>query len=139
MNDDNYFVDTNILVYAHDRQAGAKWKAARRCVIDLWNIKASPSLSIQVMQELFVNLIKKNQSQSAAKDIVLDYLEWNVITNDESLFLDAMSEQQRWKLSFWDALILAAARRSGARRLLSEDFNEGQDYDGIVVENPINW
>ena len=137
MRDKRVFVDTNILVYAHDKDAGAKRHAASRCVADLWNRSAPPSVSIQVLQELYVNLIRKKVAPATAREVVCDYLQWNVVPNDSPLLLEAIQLSQRWGVSFWDAAIIAAARRAGADVLWSEDLNEGQDYDGVKVVNPL--
>lgn len=122
------FLDTNILVYAHDRAAGPKHVTARRRVRELWELDHPPSVSVQVLQELYVNLIRKR--------VPADYLEWHVVDNDRDLLTAGMSEGERWKLSFWDALIVAAARRARADVIWSEDFNPGQRFDGVVVVNP---
>jgi predicted nucleic acid-binding protein len=131
------FVDTNILVYAHDTEAGEKHVQAREIVESLWNRDLPPSISVQVLQEFYVNLVKKEVPLPAAHRAVRNYFVWFVVENDRQLLVNGMDEQVRWKLSFWDALILAAARRSKARAIWSEDFNTGQDYDGIVAVNPL--
>jgi len=103
----------------------------------LWEQPLAPSLSVQVLQEFFVNLVRKKVEPGLAREVVENYLAWQVIDNDRALFLQGFEEQERWQLSFWDALILAAARRSGARILWSEDFSTGQEYGGILVVNPL--
>lgn len=137
MKDSFLFVDTNILVYAHDVDAMEKHITARRLVEGLWKRDRPPSLSIQVLQELYVNLIKKEIPDRAAQETVQDYLEWHVIENDRGLLLNGIEEKQRWQISFWDGLILAAARRAGAEVIWSEDLNANQDYGGILVVNPL--
>jgi predicted nucleic acid-binding protein len=137
MSDRAVFVDTNILVYAHDTDAGDKGKVAARKLTELWDSGFPASISVQVLQELYVNLLRKGVTQRAARETVSDYFVWQVIDNDRTLFAQAMEEQARWKLSFWDASILAAARRAAARVLWSEDFSPGQDYGGVVVVNPL--
>ena len=104
---------------------------------DLWTRDRPPSLSVQVLQELYVNLIKKRIPGKAARETVADYLEWHVVDNDRELLLSGMDERQRWHLSFWDGLILAAARRAGSRLIWSEDFDTDQNYGGIVAVNPL--
>lgn len=137
MTEDQIFVDTNILVYAHDLDAGGKHDMAAKRVSELWNRELLPSLSVQVLQEFYYNLVKKRVPLPTARAAVLDYMEWDVIENDRSLLVEGIAVQERWKSSFWDALILAAARRAKATVLWSEDFNAGQDFDGIVVVNPL--
>ena len=131
------FVDTNILVYAHDRDATDKHLAARDRVAELWRLPVAPAISVQVLQELFVNLVRKEIPQAEARRVVVDYSTWQVVDNDQTLLLAGIDLQARWQSSFWDALILAAARRARAGVIWSEDFNTAQDYDGIVAVNPL--
>ena len=131
------FVDTNILVYAHDRDAADKHLVARDRVAELWRLPVAPAISVQVLQELLVNLVRKEIPQAEARRTVVDYGAWNVVDNDQTLLLAGIDLQARWQSSFWDALILAAARRARAGVIWSEDFNIAQDYDGIVAVNPL--
>ncbi len=137
MSDDQVFVDTNILVYAHDKDAGDKYRMAKEKVGSLWNRPLLPSISIQVLQEFYVNLIRKRVNASDAREAVMSYLEWDVIDNDRLLLLEGMRMREKWSISFWDALILAAAKRAKARELWSEDLNPGQRYEGVVVVDPL--
>jgi len=137
MKDEKFFLDTNILVYAHDRDAGEKHVKARKLVEAEWRSDAWPHISVQVLQELFVNLHRKGVSITQAAETVSDYAHWSVVPNTVPLLEDAVTEMNRWQVSFWDSLILAAARRCGARTVWSEDLNTGQDYDGLRVANPL--
>ena len=137
MSDDQVFVDTNILVYAHDRDAGDKYRLAREKVKSLWHRPLPPSISTQVLQEFYVILIRKRVSAIEARQVALSYLEWEVIDNDRLLLLDGMRIKEKWSLSYWDALILAAAKRAKAKELWSEDLNPGRRYEGVVVVNPL--
>ena len=94
-------------------------------------------MSVQVLQELYVNLYRKGISIPEARTTVQDYAAWNVVENRFSLLEEGIDEMERWQLSFWDSLILAAARRAGASVIYSEDFSSQQDYGGIRVQNPI--
>ncbi len=134
---DDVFVDTNILVYAHDRDAGAKHICARELVKQAWMSEKFPALSVQVLQELFVTLCRRGVDVAEAREIARDYSSWRVVDNTVPLCLQAMGEMERWQLSFWDGLILAAARSMQAKILWSEDLNTGQDFDGIRVVNPL--
>jgi predicted nucleic acid-binding protein len=136
MSDDPVFVDTNILVYAHDKDAGDKYLIAKAKVASLWNRQILPSISVQVLQEFHVNLVRKKVKASDAREAVLNYLEWDVIDNDRTLLLEGMRLQETWRLSFWDALIIAAAKRAKVKELWSEDLNPGQNFEGVVVINP---
>lgn len=137
MSDSQVFVDTNILVYAHDSDAGIRHTLAKKKVALLWLRDIPPAISVQVLQELYVNLIRKGVEVAAARQTVADYSLWNVIDNDLALLTDAFDLSERWQSSLWDSLILAAAKRSYAQTIWSEDFNTGQAYDGIIVENPL--
>ena len=93
---------------------------------------------MQVLQELHVNLMRKGGLDPAASwRRVSDYLAWKVIDNDRLLLAAAFDVQTRWKLSYWDSLIVAAAQRSGAPLLWSEDLAEGQRYDDVRAINPL--
>lgn len=132
------FVDTNILVYAYDRGSGIKHQKARGQLEALWR-ERSGTLSIQVLQEFYVNIRRKALkpvSIDQARSLISDYMAWNPVTNDGSLLLSALECEERFKVSFWDSMILAAAKQSGAGILLSEDFNHDQAYDGVLVRNP---
>jgi len=137
MSDDQVFVDTNILVYAHDRDAGEKHRIAMEKVGALWHRALLPSTSVQVLQEFYVTLTRKKVRAPDAREVVTNYLEWDVIDNDRALLLEGMRIKERWLVSFWDALVLAAAKKAKARELWSEDLSAGQVYEGVVVVNPL--
>jgi predicted nucleic acid-binding protein len=136
---DKYFVDTNILIYAHDTSAGAKHARARVVVERLWQ-EGSGVVSTQVLQELCVNLRRKAGRPvdvKTARAIVADYLSWEVVTNVGESILEALELEDRYQISFWDALIVQAAETSGASILYSEDLPAGQTYRGVQVVNPL--
>ena len=130
------FLDTNILLYAYDLAAPAKRAVALRLVEQGWSSLGEAAISVQVLQELHVNLDKRGVSRAEAAQVIRDFSQWPVVDNSLVLLLSALEEQARWQISFWDALILAAARASGAAELITEDFNHGQDYGGIRAMNP---
>jgi predicted nucleic acid-binding protein len=100
--------------------------------------KGKAAVSIQVLQELHVNLIREaGLSPEHAAQRVGHYLAWRVIDNDRALLASAFDVQVRWQLSYWDSLIVAAAHRSGAPTLWSEDLSDGQRYGEVVVRNPL--
>src|SRR5215472_8203060 len=114
-----YFVDTNILMYAHDASTGAKHERARALVEELWRDRAG-IVSTQVLQELAVNLRRKAGrplDSQAARDIVADYLTWQVVVNSGHSILEALDLEARFHISFWDALVIHAAQVSGAEVL----------------------
>ena len=131
------FVDTNILVYAHDRGAGSKHDAARRKLAVLWRAPGAVSVSVQVLQELYVTLLRKRIPKRHALATIEDHLQWHVIENTADLLMAGIRLHQRQDLSFWDALVVAAAVEAGAAELWSEDFVAGQTYDGVKVVNPL--
>ena len=136
---DKYFVDTNILLYAHDRHAGVKHERARKLIEDLWN-SGRGVLSTQVLQELCVNLrhkIARPLPVEEVRRLVQDYLSWEVVVNTPDAVLHALEIEVRYKTSFWDALVLQAAESSGASVLYSEDLAVGQKYGSIQVIDPL--
>jgi predicted nucleic acid-binding protein len=135
---DKYFVDTNILMYAHDTSAGAKHERAKALVEELWRDRCGV-VSTQVLQELCVNLRRKAGrplDSRATREIVTDYLSWHVVVNGGDSILAALELEERYRISFWDALVLHAAQSGGAGTLYSEDLSDGQTYGGVQVKNP---
>jgi predicted nucleic acid-binding protein len=132
------FCDSNVIVYAHDRSAGTKHPAqlliARLLATDLG------SLSVQVLQEVYVTLTRKLHPAFSAADarlVVDDLSKWpSVVEPTRRDVLDAINGSMRWGVSFWDALILVAANRAGASIVWTEDLNDGQRYDDVTVRNP---
>ncbi len=136
---DKYFVDTNILVYAHDRSAGEKHNRARALVEQLWH-SGEGVLSTQVLQELCVNLRRKSNRPLSSDEMIRlieDYLSWEVVVNSPDSAVQALQLEARYKVSFWDALILHAAETAGAAVLYSEDLAAGQRYGSTRVINPL--
>lgn len=132
------FVDTNILIYAHDTSAGAKHDRARALLQALWQERAG-SLSIQVLQEFYVNVTRKvamPMTPEAAAAIIGELAAWPVHRPDVNDVLEAIRLQTSRQLSFWDAMILTSARRLGCATLWSEDMSHGQQYEGVTVINP---
>ncbi len=136
---DKCFVDTNILVYAHDRSAGVKHQRARALLEQLWD-SGRGALSTQVLQELCINLRRKAGKPLSVDEVRLlirDYATWEVVTNSPASILKALDIEMRHKISFWDALIVQAAEDAGATILYSEDLADGQRYGTIRVVNPL--
>ncbi len=130
------FLDTNILLYAYDLDAVGKRERALELVEDGWNRLGETAISVQVLQELHVNLERRGVTREKIHQIVRDYSSWPVVENTLSLMQAGLAEQARWQLSLWDSMILAAARVSGSSELITEDFSHGQDYGGIKAINP---
>jgi predicted nucleic acid-binding protein len=130
------FVDTNILLYAAstDPAEAGKRTEARRVLSD-----GGCVFSVQVAQEFFVNATRKLTPALSRAD-ALAFLKGinpaTVVAIDYELFEEATRIQQRFQISYWDAAIVAAAKRVNCGVLYSEDLSEGQSYDGVRVVNP---
>lgn len=138
MSGNRQFVDTNILVYAHDITAAAKHRVARALVEDLWSTRKG-SLSVQVLQEFFVNVtrkIPKPLEAPVAAQIIDDLGHWHTHAPATADVLAAIGIHQRTRISFWDAMILRSAKQLGCEIVHSEDLNPGQSYEGVRVHNP---
>lgn len=135
---DRHFVDTNILMYAHDKTTGRKHTRAKALIDELW-LHRSGVISTQILQELAVNLRRKAGrplDAKATREVVADYLTWQVVVNTPDSVLGALELEERYRISFWDALVIHAAQAAGAEVLYSEDLADGQDYGGVTVVNP---
>lgn len=130
------FLDTNILLYGYDLDAPEKRLIAQSIIENGWLQPGRTAISVQVLQEFHVNFVRKGHSASEASSLINDFCHWPVIDNTLAVFRLGLSLQSRWQLSLWNAMILAAAQASGARELLTEDLNHGQDYGGIRAVNP---
>lgn len=133
------FVDTNILVYAHDCASGAKHELARALVEKLWKSEGGV-ISTQVLQELCVSLRRKAARPLPVEEtqqLIEDYMAWEIVVNTAESVVEALAIESRYKISFWDALIVQAAGRSGADILYSEDLADGQSYGSVRVVNPL--
>ena len=132
------FLDTNILIYAHDRSAEDKQIRARELVRELWQ-SGEGCLSIQVLQEFYVNVtqkVSKPLSGEVAAQIIADLSLWPIHRPGPQDILDAIRLQSRYQITFWDAMIIASAIQMGCQTLWSEDLNPGQVYDQVTVRNP---
>jgi len=135
---DRLFVDTNILIYAHDTEAGKKYVLASQIIEELWSNRLG-ILSTQVLQEFYVNVtakILKPLPKTEAASYVKQYFVWPVVRVSTTTIGKAFEIEVRNKLSFWDALIVSAAFQAGAKTILSEDLNPGQKIAGISILNP---
>jgi predicted nucleic acid-binding protein len=135
---DREFVDTNILVYAYDRASGAKHERARKLVDQLWE-SGNGTVSTQVLQEFVVYLRRKVAhplNTQETRRVLQDFMGWNVFVNTAQSILQALEIEERYKISFWDALIVQAAEGTGAEILYTEDLSHGQIYGGVRVVNP---
>jgi predicted nucleic acid-binding protein len=135
---DKCFVDTNILFYSQDLQSGLKHDRAKRLIQDLWD-SGTGVLSTQVLQELCVNTrrLGARLPVDEVRSLLESFLSWEIVVNTGRSILGALEIEARYKISFWDALIVHAAQASGADILYSADLNDGQVYGSVRVVNPL--
>jgi predicted nucleic acid-binding protein len=130
------FVDSNVFLYALDEADRDKQQAARNWRADLWKSRRG-RVSFQVLGEFYVNALRKRPAaREEARAEVRDLLAWNPIVTDAALLERGWRIQDRYHLSYWDALIVAAAKAASCRYLLTEDLQPGQKLDGIEIVNP---
>jgi predicted nucleic acid-binding protein len=132
------FIDTNVLVYAHDRGEGAKHDTAVAVLDKLWRDRTGV-LSTQVLQEFYSVVTRKRprkMSSAKARKRIMAYSEWCAVNTNTELLVSASVLEETHSLQWWDALIVAAALRSGAETLLSEDMQHGRKFEEMTVRNP---
>ena len=138
MNDELIFVDTNVLVYARDAGAAAKQTRAGEWMEFVWRSRRG-RISMQVLHEFYVTVTQKltpGIDRAIARTEVRSFLPWRPVVGDERVVERAWAVQDRFGLSWWDALIVGAGQVAGAGILLTEDLQHGQDLDGLRVVNP---
>jgi predicted nucleic acid-binding protein len=132
------FVDTNVLVYSRDASEPSKQAKAMAWLRHIWNTRTG-CLSYQVLQEFYITVTEKLDPgldrESARKDI-RSLLLWRPIAVDNRVLDGAWHIQDRFGLSWWDALIVSAAQVSGCNYLLSEDLQEGQLFGNLRIIDP---
>lgn len=131
------FFDSNVLVYAHDQRFPHKRETARRLYAS-YLYQDAIALSTQVLQEFFVTITRKASQVSVpeAKKLVSYLAELRVVTIDADHIIAAIDMHARYRISFWDSLIVVGAKAARASLILSEDLGHMQVYDGVRVENP---
>ncbi|MFZ5898951.1 MAG: PIN domain-containing protein [Bacillota bacterium] len=132
------FIDTNVLVYAHDASAGEKHKNAADLVRRMWD-SGSGCLSVQVLQEFYVTVTQKvirPLAPQVTSRIIEDLACWHVHIPEPEDILEAIELHLQYKVSFWDAMIIRSAQALDCGVIWSEDLNPGQHYGGVRVLNP---
>jgi predicted nucleic acid-binding protein len=130
------FVDSNVFLYALDKADLKKQQAARNWRAELWKNRRG-RLSFQVLGEFYVNAVRLlPKARDEARAEVRDLLTWRPVVTDAALLEQGWKIQDRYQLSYWDALIVAAAKISSCGYLLTEDLQAGQKLDSIEVVNP---
>jgi predicted nucleic acid-binding protein len=130
------FVDTNILIYAHEHLSGLKYLTAVELLDRLFH-EATGAMSIQVICEFYSVASRKLQGSEMAEAVIQDLGNWATIHSPK--FEDiprAISLQRRFQIQWWDAMIVNSAIQLGCSVLWTEDLNHGQVYDGVTVRNP---
>ena len=133
------FVDTNVLVYARDADERRKGRIAREWLERLWRTGRG-RLSYQVLAEYYVTVTAKLRPGlpvSRARADIRDLLAWRPVAVDRHVLEEAFAVQDRRGLSWWDSLIVAAARLAGCAALLTEELQDGQDLDGLRAVDPV--
>ena len=132
------FFDTNVLVYLFDKDAPEK-QARARVLLQNESEAGQVVLSTQVLQEFYVAVTRKLATplqHAEAEQAVRHFATLPVAQIETSLILNAIQRSYLLRLSFWDALIVSTALRSGAGRLLTEDLQHGRVIEGMRIENP---
>lgn len=130
------FFDTNVLTYEFERKDLRKRDIARELLRE-WRLSGRMVLSVQVLQELYVVLTRKmGISGEDAEDIIKSYARLPVINTDSGLVLQGIGISRRYRISFWDALLVAAALRGDCRIIFTEDLSHGMKIEGIEIVNP---
>ena len=136
---DVVFVDSNILVYAHDADAGPKRDRAVASLRLLWESGAG-RLSVQVLQEFYVNVTRKLATpvaRSTAREVVSSYGAWVHEPTTPDTVTRAIDIAEMAQIMFWDALIVASAEQVQATHVYSEDLNAGQIIAAVKIVNPL--
>jgi len=129
------FLDTNVVVYAFDRADPAK----QRIAIEVFEGKERLVVSSQVLLEswwVLTRRLAEPLNEAQASEAIDQLCTLPVVSTDPQLVLQAIQTSLRYDIAIWDALIIEAARAAGCHSVLSEDLQSGQDFDGVVVENP---
>jgi predicted nucleic acid-binding protein len=132
------FVDTNVLVYAHDVHDPVKHDLAVAALESLW-ANRSGVLSSQVLEEFYVVATASHKlamRPREAREIIELYATWAVVVLEPLVILNASHLHEARRISFWDALIVEAAKVAGASRILSEDLNAGETFDAVTIVDP---
>ena len=132
------FVDTNVLVYSRDASQLEKQVRAAEWISHLWTT-GSGRLSLQVISEYYAVVtgkLKPGMEVTSAREDVVDLFTWQPLPMTPDLIAEAWIVQDLFRLSWWDSLILAAAKILQCNYLLSEDFQDAQNFQGIRVVNP---
>jgi len=135
---DRIFFDTNILVYGFDDSNEAKYEVASDCIMRAWQ-KGFGVISTQVLKEFYVTVTRKipqKMSLDDAEQVIRDFSLWTVVETNVPLILQAIHIQKRNLLSFWDAMVVAAAKVSRCETMFTEDLSHNTFIDDVQILNP---
>ena len=135
------FVDSNVFVYARDGRDVAKQARAADWLAHLWR-EALGRTSMQVLSESYTTVTRKLTPPVApgeAWDDVKALFTWRPQLIDAALLSRAYEMEQRWRLSWWDSMVIAAAQLQDCEILLTEDLQDGAEYGGVTVRNPFTF
>jgi predicted nucleic acid-binding protein len=135
---ERFFVDSNVLLYRVDPVERPKRQRAGIWLDRLWEGGAG-RVSWQVLHEFYWNAVKKmGLAPDRGREMVEDLAQWRPVDTSIGLIQQAWHWVDSAQLPYWDALIVAAAERSGAQYLLSEDFQTGRRFGEVRVVNPFD-
>ncbi len=132
------FFDTNILAYEFDRSENKK-QALAVDLINEWRPSGRMIISTQVLQELYVILTQKLKppvKEEIAEEVIQNYSKLDVVVIEPPLILEGISIKRRYKISFWDALIVTAAKSASCKIIFTEDLSHGMKIEGVEIVNP---
>jgi len=130
------FVDTNVLAYAHDTSAGSKYDASKNLIFRL-SEQGQGCVSIQVLCELYSVATRKLRFKGEeAEQIIGDFGAWFIHRPTHASLLNAARLERRYRIAWWDALVLNSALEAGCTTLWTEDFTDGQRFSSLRVRNP---
>ncbi|HTE57196.1 MAG TPA: PIN domain-containing protein [Verrucomicrobiae bacterium] len=129
------FLDTNVLVYAFDKEESDKHKKAQDILTECWNNRSGT----QVLQEFYVTVTRKlakTLPRQEAREIIKELSAWQIYQPTPADIIAASELEEKHSLSFWDALIVVAAQNSGVTTLISEDMQDGRQIGALKITNP---
>ncbi len=130
------FVDSNVFLYALDSAHPSKQQAAQDWRTALWTSRLG-RISFQVLGEFYVNALRLRPGTiNEAREEIRDLLAWHPVSTNAALLEQGWKIRDRYHLSYWDSLIVAASKAAFCRYLLTEDLQAGQKLDGVEVVNP---
>lgn len=135
---DRTFFDTNVLVYGFDRSNREKYDVASGLIREAYK-NGIGVISTQVLKEFYVTVTQKiprKMDMADAEQAIRDFSVWTVVVTDVALILRAINIQRHHSLSFWDAMVVAAARASACTVLLTEDLSHDTFLDDVHILNP---